>query len=77
MTKRNWRRTYFKRLDGSIDFAPDDWTLLDDEGRLLARIYRYMYGPQGGRWSWLVLVAQDGRHLATADRNGGDGQRGP
>lgn len=32
-TKRNWRRTSFKRLDGTIDVAPDNWTLLDAAGR--------------------------------------------
>ena len=68
MTKRNWRRTSFRRLDGSIDFAPDDWSLLDDAGRSVARIYRYLYGPHAGRWSWFVLVAPDG-----APYNGGTG----
>jgi hypothetical protein len=66
--KRNWRRTYFKRLDGSVDFAPDDWTLLDDSGRPLARIYHYSFGPNAGRWAWFVQVAPDG-----APFNGGTG----
>jgi hypothetical protein len=68
MTNRNWRRTSFKRLDGSIDFVPDDWCLPDEEGRPLARIYRYLYGPQAVRWSWFVLVAPDG-----TPANGGTG----
>lgn len=67
-TKRNWRRTSFKRLDGSVEAAPDDWTLCDAEGRPLARIYHYAFGPQAGRWSWFVLVAPDG-----IPANGGTG----
>jgi hypothetical protein len=59
-TTRNWRRTSFKRLDGSIDVAPDDWTLFDDNGRPLARIYHYSFGPNAGRWAWFILVASDG-----------------
>jgi hypothetical protein len=68
MTKRNWRRTSFRRLDGSVEFAPDDWTLCDDVGQPLARIYHYAYGPQAGRWSWFVLVRPDGTPV-----NGGTG----
>jgi hypothetical protein len=68
MIDRNWRRTSFRRLDGSIEFAPDDWTLLDEEGRPLARIYRYLYGPNAGCWSWFVQVAPDGTPF-----NGGTG----
>ncbi len=68
MTNRNWRRTSFRRLDGSVDSAPDDWTLLDGEGRPLARIYRYLYGPKAGCWSWFVQVAPDGTPF-----NGGTG----
>jgi hypothetical protein len=66
--ERNWRSTSFKRLDGSIEVVPDDWSLLDEDGRPLARIYRYLYGPQAGRWSWFVLVAPDG-----TPRNGATG----
>jgi hypothetical protein len=29
---RRWRRTSFRRLDGSIDIATDDWTLEDAAG---------------------------------------------
>jgi hypothetical protein len=38
--RRRWRRTSFRRLDGSIDVTPDDWTLGDPAGQPLARIYR-------------------------------------
>ncbi len=55
-TQRNWRRTSFKRPDGRADVATDDWTLSDDAGRPLARIYRYLYGTNAGRW----LIAPDG-----------------
>jgi hypothetical protein len=64
--KRNWRRTSFKRLDGSIDVAPDDWTLFDDNGRPLARIYHYSFGPNAGRWSGFILVARRMARLPTA-----------
>jgi hypothetical protein len=37
---RRWRRTSFRRLDGSVEFSPDDWTLEDPARQLLARIYR-------------------------------------
>jgi hypothetical protein len=66
--KRNWRRTSFRRLDGSIDIAPDDWTLEDVNGQPLARIYRYAYGPNAGRWAWFVQVDPQGRPY-----NGGTG----
>ncbi|WP_363351757.1 hypothetical protein [Methylocystis echinoides] len=68
MTNRNWRRTSFRRLDGSVEFAPDDWTLLDDDGKPLARIYRYLYGSNAGCWSWFVHIAPDGTPF-----NGGAG----
>ncbi len=51
MSKRNWRPTPFHRLDGAIEIAPDDWSLCDESGRPLARIYHYLYGPQAGAWS--------------------------
>jgi hypothetical protein len=70
-TTRNCRRTALKRLDGSVEFAPEDWTLLDGQGRAHARIYRYLYGPQAGRWSWFVLIAPDGTPF-----NGGTGTAG-
>jgi hypothetical protein len=60
MTKRNWRRTSFKGPDGTTNVAPDDWTLCDDVGRPLARIYHHLFGPNVGRWFWTVLVAPDG-----------------
>jgi hypothetical protein len=65
---RRWRRTSFRRLDGSVDIAPDDWTLEDAAGQPLARIYRYLYGPQAGRWAWFVQVDREGRPY-----NGGTG----
>ncbi|MGJ0509965.1 MAG: hypothetical protein ACR652_23125 [Methylocystis sp.] len=68
MTKRDWRRTSFKRLDGSVEAAPDDWSLLYDNGRPIARIYHYGFGPNAGRWAWFVLVTPDG-----VPGNGGTG----
>jgi hypothetical protein len=66
--KRNWRRTSFRRLDGSVEFSPDDWTLEDPSGQPLARIYRHLYGPRAGRWMWFVDVDAEGRPY-----NGGTG----
>ncbi len=57
MRHPNWRPTSFERPNGSAHVAPDDWTLYDDAGRPLARIYRYLYGPNAGRWLWIVLNA--------------------
>jgi hypothetical protein len=42
-TTRNWRRTRLTRADGSP--IPDDWTLEDDTGQPLGRIY----AETGGR----------------------------
>jgi hypothetical protein len=58
---RRWRRTSFRRFDGSTEFAPDDWCLTDDRGQPLARLYRQNGGPQGGRWLWFVQVDPQGR----------------
>ena len=65
---RRWRRTSFRRLDGRVEFSPDDWTLADPAGQPLARIYRTTGGPQAGRWAWFVLVDAHGRPF-----NGGTG----
>jgi hypothetical protein len=60
MTRRNWRRTSFKRPDRTAGVARNDWTLSDDASRALARIYRYLYGANAGAWFWMVLIAPDG-----------------
>jgi hypothetical protein len=39
ITPRCLRRTSFRRLDGSVEFASDDWCLEDVNGQPLARIY--------------------------------------
>lgn len=65
-TTRNWRRTRLSRADGSP--IPDDWTLEDNAGQPLGRIYAETGGPQGGRWFWAVLVTPDGTPF-----NGGTG----
>jgi hypothetical protein len=66
--ERRWRRTSFKRLDGSTDIALDDWCLHDENDRVLARIYKMTGGPQSSRWFWAVQVGLDGE-----PRNGGTG----
>jgi hypothetical protein len=65
---RRWRRTSFRRLDGSVEFAPDDWTLEDPAGQPLARIYRTTGAPRDGMWLWFVLTDPLGRPY-----NGGTG----
>jgi hypothetical protein len=50
-----WRRTAFARIDGAIDIAEDDWSLVID-GMSAARIYRVRGGPHNGRWFWAVQI---------------------
>jgi hypothetical protein len=44
--------------------------------RPLARICRYMYGPQNGRWAWFVLVAPDGAPFNGGIDSAATGPRG-
>ncbi len=39
MTRNTWRRTAFTSINGNVEIAPDDWTLLDPSGKPLARLY--------------------------------------
>jgi hypothetical protein len=48
-----WRRKALTRIDGAIDIAEDDWSLMID-GMSAARIYRVRGGPHDGRWFWAV-----------------------
>ena len=50
-----WRRTAFARIDGAVDIAEDDWSLMID-GLSAARIYRVRGGPHDGRWFWTVQI---------------------
>lgn len=59
MQDLKWRRTSFKRLDGSVDIMIDDWSL-SDGGLSIARLYRINGGPQDGQWAWFVQVFPDG-----------------
>jgi hypothetical protein len=54
MTRNSWRRTAFTSINGNVEIAPDDWTLLDPPGEPLARLYKVMGGPQDGQWYWSV-----------------------
>jgi hypothetical protein len=36
MTRDGWRRTSFEDTAGNVEIAPDDWTLLDPSGGVLA-----------------------------------------
>jgi hypothetical protein len=66
--ERRWRRTSFKRLDGSVDVVLDDWCLHDENDQVLARIYKMTGGPQNSQWFWAVQVGPDGEPW-----NGGTG----
>jgi hypothetical protein len=61
MTRNSWRRTAFTSINGDVEIALDDWTLLDPSGEPLARLYKVMGGPQDGRWYWTVLYMRGGR----------------
>jgi hypothetical protein len=68
MTRNSWRRTAFTSINGNVEIAPDDWTLLDPSGEPLARLYKVFGGPQDGQWYWSVLFMPDG-----SVGNGGNG----
>jgi hypothetical protein len=68
MTRNTWRRTAFTSINGNIEIAPDDWTLLDPSDKPLARLYKVNCGPQGGRWHWSVPSMRD-----SSVGNGGNG----
>jgi len=57
---RRWRPTLSLQLNGLIDVTLDDWTLEDSAGRPLARIYRFLDGPNAGRWAWFIEVDLQG-----------------
>ncbi len=65
MRNPNWWPTSFERPSGTVQIVPDDWTLYDNTGRPVARIYGYLFGPNAGRWFWTVLNAGAG-YAATA-----------
>ncbi len=65
-TRLKWRRTALTRADGSP--GADDWTLVNDQGQLVGRIYRMAGGPTDGQWFWTVLIDAHGRPW-----NGGTG----
>ena len=55
MPSGRWRRTPFTDTAGTVEIAPDDWTLLDPSGEPLARLYKVFGGPQDGQWYWTVM----------------------
>lgn len=72
MRKPNWRPTSFKRPDGTVKVVPDDLTLCDAAGRVLARTYHCVFGPNAGLWLWTVLIAAEGapQNALTASATG-------
>lgn len=70
--KHEWRRTSFRRPNGSSETASDDWTLFNSAGKRVARIYRYVFGVNAGRWTWFILVdgmpCNGGARLAATER---------
>ncbi len=61
-----WRRTTLSGADGAL--VSDDWSLVDEHGQAVGRIYKMTGGPQDGHWFWTVLVDEQGRPW-----NGGTG----
>jgi hypothetical protein len=68
-----WRRTAFTRIDGAVDIAEDDWSLMVD-GISAARIYRMRGGPHDGRWFWAVQIGP-GRVPFNSGAGNADGGR--
>ena len=68
-----WRRTAFARIDGAIDIAEDDWSLITD-GISAAHIYRVRGGPHDGRWFWAVQIGP-GRAPFNSGTGNADGGR--
>ena len=66
-----WRRTAFTRIDGAVNIAEDDWSLMID-GLSAARIYRVRGGPHDGRWFWTVQIGA-GRVPCTSGAGNADG----
>ena len=68
-----WRRTAFTRIDGAVDIAEDDWSLMIN-GMSAARIYRVRGGPHDGRWFWTVQIGA-GRVPFNSGTGNADGGR--
>ena len=68
-----WRRTAFTRIDGAVDIAEDDWSLMID-GMCAARTYRVRCGPHDGRWFWAVQIGP-GRVPFNSGAGNADGGR--
>jgi hypothetical protein len=68
-----WRRTPFARIDGAVDIAEDDWSLMIDCVSA-ARIYRVRGGPHDGRWFWAVQIGP-GRVPFNSGTGNADGGR--
>jgi hypothetical protein len=68
-----WRRTAFTRIDGAIEIAEDDWSLVIDR-MSAARIYRVRGGPHDGRWFWTVQIGP-GRVPFNSGAGNPDGRR--
>ncbi len=47
---------------------PDDWSLADERGQPVGRIYKMAGGPKDGHWFWTALIDAQGRPW-----NGGTG----
>jgi hypothetical protein len=68
-----WWRAAFTRIDGVVDIAEDDWSLMID-GLSAARIYRVRGGPDDGRWFWAVQIGP-GRVPFNSGTGNADGGR--
>jgi len=72
-TAFKWRRAAFRRIDGAVDIAEDDWSLMID-GMSVARIYRMRGGPHDGQWFWAVQIGP-GRVPFSGGTGNADGGR--
>jgi hypothetical protein len=68
-----WRRTAFTRIDGAVDIAEDDWSLMID-GISAARVYHVRGGPHDGRRFWAVQIGP-GRVPFNSGAGNADGGR--
>ena len=68
-----WRRTAFARIDGAIDIAEDDWSLITD-GISAARVYHVRGGPHDGRRFWAVQIGPGRVPFDSGTGNADDGR---
>ncbi len=66
MPTLRWRRSVSVLPQNAFASREDDWTLIDETGRPLARIYDSRYPDLEGTWRWRVYVDAAGREAVYA-----------